>query len=119
MAEPIAIEARVSFSKPGHGLALGDHRGRPVTDWPDWVSLDVLVEVQLDDGGRVSPPEPRYGIGWPLDCSRQELEESVRELIFDTPPSLPNEPHGEHRNWSPTFARAASRVPSTRSPPFP
>jgi hypothetical protein len=88
MATPVAIEARVSMSKPGHRLVVGD-RHRPITDWPEWLSLDVQVEFELDDRRRVSAPEPRFGMGGPLDCTRAEFEERVRGLLFSEPRRSP------------------------------
>jgi hypothetical protein len=64
------------MSRPERRLVAYDRHGRVVDD-PRWVSLDVLVETQLDDGSLVSTPEPTRGIGRPLDCSRRELEENV------------------------------------------
>ena len=81
------------MSPPGRGLILGNRDG-PVTD-PDWVSLDVLVQFELDDGTTVSPPEHTFGRGGPLDCSRRELEESIRDLIFSEPRYLPGDPRAE------------------------
>lgn len=60
-----------------------------ITDSPEWLSLEVHVEFELDDSRRVSTPEPRYGIGGPLDCTRAEFEERVRDLLFDEPPQSP------------------------------
>jgi hypothetical protein len=94
MARPIALHAHVSVSRPERRLVLADRHG-PVTDRPDWVSLDVLVEFQLDDGTSVSPSEATYMRGGPVDCSRQELEESVRSLIFSEPRYLPDDPRAE------------------------
>ncbi len=85
---PVAIEARVSMSKPGHGMVVGDRHG-VITDWPEWVSLEVQVDFELDDTRRVSTPEPRYMIGGPLDCTRAEFEERVRDLLFAEPRGSP------------------------------
>jgi hypothetical protein len=90
----MALHADVSLSGPGRRLILADRRG-PVTDRRDWVSLDVLVEVQLDDGRWVSPPEATHMRGGPLDCSRRELEETIRDLIFSEPRYLPDDPRTE------------------------
>jgi hypothetical protein len=89
MARPVAIEARVSMSKPGHRMVVGERQGL-ITDWPDWLSLDVQVEFELDDTRRVSTPEPRYGMGGPLDCTRAEFEERVRDLLFSEPRGSPS-----------------------------
>lgn len=94
MPRPIAVRASVSMSRPERRLILGDRHG-PVADRPDWVSLDVLVEVQLDDGTRVSTPHHQYSLGRPLDCSQRELAESVRSLIFSQPRYLPGDPRAE------------------------
>ena len=69
-------------------MVVGDRHGL-ITDWPDWLSLDVQVEFELDDTRRVTTPEPRYGMGGPLDCTRAELEERVRDLLFSEPPGSP------------------------------
>jgi hypothetical protein len=91
MARPVALEARVSMSKPGRGMVMG-HLDGSVPDLPDWVSLEVQVEFELDDSRRVSAPEPIYGIGGPLDCTRAEFEERVRGALFSEPrdPPLPH-----------------------------
>jgi hypothetical protein len=88
MATPVAIEARVSMSTPGHRLIVGDRHG-PITDWPEWLSLDVQVEFELDDTRRVSSPEPTYMMGGPIDCSRAEFEERVRDLLYSEPRGAP------------------------------
>jgi hypothetical protein len=75
--------------KPGHRMVVGDRDGL-ITDWPEWVSLEVHVEFELDDSRRVSTRDPRYGIGGPLDCTRAEFEERVRDLLFDEPPESPS-----------------------------
>jgi hypothetical protein len=85
---PVAIEAHVSMSPPGRGMMVGDHNG-PITDWPEWVSLEIQVEFELDNTRRVSTPEARYGMGGPLDCTRAELEERVRDLLFAEPRGSP------------------------------
>jgi hypothetical protein len=91
---PIALRASVSMSTPDHRIILADERG-PVTDQPHWVSLDVLVEYQLDDGTWVSSPEAKWRRGGPLACSRHELEEHIRGLIFSEPRYLPRDPRAE------------------------
>jgi hypothetical protein len=88
MARPVALEARVSMSKPGRGAVIG-HVDGSVPDFPDWLSLEIQVEFELDDSRRVSAPEPIYGIGGPLDCTRAEFEERVRAALFDEPPHQP------------------------------
>jgi hypothetical protein len=82
------------MSRPERRLILANEHG-PVTDRPDWVSLDVLVEYQLDDGRSVSPSEVKWQRGGPLDCSRHELEEDIRGLIFSQPRYLPGDPRAE------------------------
>jgi hypothetical protein len=82
------------MSGPDRRIILVDEHG-PVTDQPDWVSLDVLVEYQLDDGRWVSPPEAKWQRGGPLDGSRHELEEHIRGLIFSEPRYLPGHPRAE------------------------
>jgi hypothetical protein len=82
------------MSRPDRRIILVDEHG-PVTDRPDWVSLDVLVEYQLDDGTWVSPPEAKWQRGGPLDCSRHELEEDIRGLIFSEPSYLRGDPRAE------------------------
>ena len=82
------------MSRPERRLILGNRHG-PVTDRPDWVSLDVLVEFQLDDGTWVSPSEARYQRGGPLDLSRHELDEEIRGLIFSQPRYPPGDPRAE------------------------
>ena len=94
MARPIAMRADVSQSRPGRRVIPANRHG-PVTDQPDWVSLDAIVEVELDDGRSVSPPERPTCAGAPLDCSRRELEEGIRSLIFSEPRYLPNDPRAE------------------------
>jgi hypothetical protein len=94
MARPIALRATVSMSRPDRRIILVDEHG-PVTDRPDWVSLDVLVEYQIDDGTWVSPPEAKWQRGGPLDASRHELEEDIRGLIFSEPRYLPGDPRAE------------------------
>lgn len=81
------------MSDPGRGLVLCNEDG-PVTDHPEWVSLDVLVQFQLDSGDTVSRPDPSFARGGPLDCSRRELEVAIRDLIFSQPRYLPGE-HAE------------------------
>ena len=76
------------MSKPGDGIVVVDGDGL-ITDSPEWLSLEVQVEFELDDSRRVSTPEPRYGMGGPLDCTRAEFEERVRCLLFDEPPRSP------------------------------
>jgi hypothetical protein len=88
MAKPVALEARVSMSEPGQGMVIRHHDGS-VPDWPDWVSLEIEIEFELDDSRRVSAPEPIYGIGGPLDCTRAEFEKRVRAALFDEPPHRP------------------------------
>lgn len=88
MARPIALVARVSMSKPGHGLRAFDRDGREL-DTRDWLSLDVQVEFELDDSRRVSAPEPIYAIGGPLDCTGAEFEERVRASLFSEPRDPP------------------------------
>jgi hypothetical protein len=82
------------MSRLGRRLILANEHG-PVTDRPDWVSLDVLVECQLDDGRWVSPSDANWQRGGPLDCSRHELEEDIRGLIFSEPRYLPGDPRAE------------------------
>jgi len=94
MAQPIALHASVSMSRPGRGVVLVDRHGA-VTDRPDWVSLEVFLEVLLDDGSRLSPQESTYVLGRPLDCSRQELENNVRDRIIQQPRCLPGDPRAE------------------------
>jgi len=65
------------MSGPEHRLLVGNADGL-ITDWPEWVSLDVRVEFELDDGTRVSTPEPKWSSGGPIDCSREELEARIR-----------------------------------------
>jgi hypothetical protein len=84
MARPVALEARVSMSRPGRGAVIG-HLDGSVPDLPDWLSLEIQVEFELDDSRRVSAPEPIYGIGGPLDCTRVEFEQRVRDALFSTP----------------------------------
>jgi hypothetical protein len=91
MAKPVTLEARVSMSKPGRGMVIVNPDGS-VPDRPDWVSLEIQVEFELDDSRRVSAPEPIYGIGGPIDCTRAEFEERVRAALFDEPPHPPR-PH--------------------------
>lgn len=88
------MRADVSQSRPGRRVIPANRHG-PVTDQPDWVSLDALVEVELDDGRSVSPPERPTCAGAPLDCSRRELEEGIRSLIFSEPRYLPNDPRAD------------------------
>lgn len=82
------------MSRPDRRIILVDEHG-PVTDQPDWVSLDVLVEYQLGDGTWVSPPEAKWQRGGPLDCSRHELEGDIRGLIFSEPRYVPGDPRAE------------------------
>jgi hypothetical protein len=82
------------MSRPERRLMLANEHG-PVTDRPDWVSLDVLVEYQLDDGRWLSPSEAKWQRGGPLDCSRHELEEHIRGMIFSEPRYLPGDPRAE------------------------
>jgi hypothetical protein len=82
------------MSRLGRRLILVNEHGT-VTDRPDWVSLDVLVECQLDDGRWVSPSDVKWQRGGPLDCSRHELEEDIRGLIFSQPRYLPGDPRAE------------------------
>jgi hypothetical protein len=84
MARPVALEARVSMSRPGRG-AVVRHLDGSVPDLPDWVSLEIQVEFELDDARRVSAPEPIYGIGGPIDCTRVEFEQRVRDALLSTP----------------------------------
>jgi hypothetical protein len=88
MARPIAMEARVSMSKPEHRLRVGDRHGR-LLDSPDWLSLDIQVAFELDDSRRVSAPEPCYMMGGPLDCTRAEFEERVRSALISEPRDSP------------------------------
>ena len=46
------------MSGPERRLVVGNADG-PLTDWPEWVSLDVRVEFELDDGTRVSTADGR------------------------------------------------------------
>ena len=78
MAQPVSMVATVSLSDPGRGVSLADRDGTPI-DRPGWASLDVAVEVRLDDATSVPVPDA-YVMGRPLDCSRAELEQSVRDL---------------------------------------
>lgn len=64
-------------------------------DGVPWVSLDVHVEAELDDGRRVSTPEPTWGLGGPLEGPDGELEERVRGLIFGAPRYPPGYPRAE------------------------
>jgi hypothetical protein len=82
------------MSRPERRLILANEDG-PVTDGDDWVSLDVLVEYQLDNGGWVSPSEAKWQRGGRLDCSRHELEEEIRRLIFSQPRYAPGDPSAE------------------------
>jgi hypothetical protein len=82
------------MSTPGRRMTVYDSQGRPVLD-PDWVSLDADVSVELDDGTRVTAPEPMYGMGGPLDCSRHELEDRLDNLIYREPPPGPGDPGPE------------------------
>lgn len=82
------------MSRLDRRIMLVDKRG-PVTDRPDWVSLDVLVEYQLDDGTWVSSPEAKWQRGGPLDRSRRELEADIRGLIFSEPRYSPGDPRAE------------------------
>jgi hypothetical protein len=82
------------MSRPERRLILVNEHG-PVTDRPDWVSLDVLVEYQLDNGTWVSAPEAKWQRGGPLDCSRRALEQDIRALIFSQPRYLPGDPRAE------------------------
>jgi hypothetical protein len=84
MARPVALEARVSISRPGRGAVIV-HLDGSVPDLPDWVSLEIQVEFELDDSRRVSAPEPIHGIGGPLDCTGVEFEHRVRDALFSTP----------------------------------
>ena len=68
---------------------------RPVTDQPDWVSVDVFVDVELDDGRLVSRPRPAYIRGGPLDCTRRELDETIRRSVFSEPRHHPADPPTE------------------------
>jgi len=88
MPKPVALEARVSMSKPGRG-AFVVHFDGSVPDLPDWISLEIQVEFELDDSRRVSAPEPIYVMGGPLDCTRAEFEKRVRAALFDEPPHQP------------------------------
>jgi hypothetical protein len=94
MARPIALRALVTMSEPGRGVTLWNESG-PVTDQPEWVSLDVLVQVQLDSGEIVARRDPSFGRGGPLDFSRRELEVAIRDLIFSEPRYLPGDPRAE------------------------
>jgi hypothetical protein len=94
MARPIAVRALVTMSEPGRGLMLCNEDG-PVADHPEWVSLEVLVQLQLDSGDTVSRPDPSFARGGPLDLSRRELEIAIRDLIFSQPRYLPGDPHAE------------------------
>jgi hypothetical protein len=94
MARPTALCALVTMSKPGRGLIIGNKDG-PVTDWPEWVSLDVLVQFHLDSGETVSRPDPSFALGGPLDLSRRELDVAIRDLIFSEPRYLPGDPRAE------------------------
>ena len=82
------------MSGPEHRLLVGNAGGL-ITDWPEWVSLDVRVEFELDDGTRVSTPEPKWSSGGPIDCSREELEARIRALIFAQPRFEPGDPRAE------------------------
>jgi hypothetical protein len=97
MARPIALEACVSLSGPEHRLTAYDAHGEVVhhMDGHPWLSLDVHVAFLLDDERRVSSPEPEYALGGPLDCTREEFEERVRDLIFSVPRYLPGDRHAE------------------------
>ncbi len=53
------------------------------------------MQFELDDGASVSPPDPSHYRGGPLDCSRSELEEAIRDLLFSEPRYLPGEPRAE------------------------
>jgi hypothetical protein len=79
------------MSRPGRGAVLRQPDGT-VPDFPDWISLEIQVEFELDDSRRVSAPEPIYVIGGPLDCTRAEFEKRVRAALFDEPPNQPR-PH--------------------------
>ena len=86
--EAVALRARVSFSPPERRLVAYDRDGNVVheMDGVPWVSLDVHVEAELDDGRRVfSTPEPRWALGGPLEDPDQDLEDRVRGLIFGGP----------------------------------
>jgi hypothetical protein len=84
------------MSSPERRLVLADRNG-PVTDQPDWVSVDVLVEFELEDDASarrwwVSPSEAKWQRGGPLDCSRHELEADIRDLVFSEPTYTPGDP---------------------------
>ena len=76
------------MSGPEHRLLVGNADGL-ITDWPEWVSLDVRVEFELDDGTRVSTPEPKWSSGGPIDCSREELERHGVDATLEELAALP------------------------------
>ena len=76
MARPVALEA-ASHVEARAGAVIG-HLDGSVPDLSDWLSLQIQVEFELDDARRVSAPEPIYGIGGPLNCTRAEFEERVQ-----------------------------------------
>lgn len=82
------------MSRPERRLVVGNRHGL-VADWPDWVSLDVLLEFELEDGTLVSTPEAKWQRGGPLDCSRPELEAAIRDLVFAEPRYEPGDPRAE------------------------
>jgi hypothetical protein len=88
------LRARVSMSRPERRLILIAPDGS-VADCPEWVSLDVLVEFELDDRRWVSPSEAKWQRGGPLDRSRSELEEDIRNLVISEPRYLPGDPRAE------------------------
>lgn len=82
------------MSRPEHRLILGNRYG-PVTDRPDWVSLDVLLEFELDDGTWVATAPAKWQRGGPLNCSREQLEQAIRDLVFSEPNWAPGDPRAE------------------------
>ena len=62
-------------------------------DHPDWVSLDVPLEFELDDGTWVSTAQAKRQRGGPLGCSREQLGQAIRDLVF----SQPKYPAGDPR----------------------
>jgi hypothetical protein len=116
MARPVALEARVSVSRPDHRLTLWDRDG-PVQDRPDWVSLDIQVEFELDDSRRVSAPEPPYMMGGPLDCTRAEFEERVRAALFDEPPQPRPDPRMDPLDEGPPLVATLRRHGGLESTP--
>lgn len=91
MAHPVAIQAIVALSRPEERLVVVNKDG-PRTDWPEWVSLDVQVQFELDDGTRVSTERAKWQSGGPLNRSRDQLDHDIRDLVFSQPRYLPGEP---------------------------